>query len=130
MEGELPWIKNRPLRIIIRWQMLFTLSMVLGCCLLAGFHGAISALLGGLVNVMSSAAFAVVVSKHKGFTASCVLRTALRAEAIKIIIIVLFLWLILAKYKEVDMLIFIGTFTVAVMINGMALLISEDAKTI
>lgn len=126
----MPWIKNRPLRIIIRWQSLFTLAMVLGCSLLVSYNGAMSALLGGLVSIISTSAFALIVSRYRGGSASGALRIALRAEAVKITMIVLLLWQVLTHYEGVNMVVFIGTFAVAVIINSMALLISEDAKTI
>ena len=126
----MPWIKNRPLRIIIRWQVMFTLVVGLGCGFLVNHHGAISALLGGFISVLSSSAYAVIVSRHKGSSASDTLRTALRAESVKIIIIVLLLWQVLTQYENINIIVFIGTFAVAVIINSMALLVSEDAKTI
>ncbi len=126
----MPWIKNRPLRIIIRWQSLFTLIAALGCYIWVDSHSAISALLGGFISVASSSAFALIVSLHKGKSASGTLRTALRAEAVKIIVIVISLWQVLTQFENINLIVFIGTFTAAVVINSMALLISEDAKTI
>jgi len=125
-----PWIKNRPLRIIIRWQLLFTLIAALGCYIWVDSHSAISALLGGFISVASSSAFALIVSLHKGKSASGTLRTALRAEAVKIIVIVISLWQVLTQFENINLIVFIGTFTATVIINSMALLISEDAKTI
>lgn len=126
----MPWVKNRPLRIIIRAQLLFTLIAALWCGYLFGQHGAASALLGGMISVASSSAFAIVISRHKGCSASGTLRTALRAEAVKIIVAVILLWQVLTQYENVNMVIFIGAFAVAVIINSAALLVSEDAKTI
>lgn len=126
----MPWIKNRPLRIIIRWQSLFTLITALCCYIWVDSHGAISALLGGFISVASSSAFALIVSLHKGKSASGTLRTALRAEAVKIIVIVISLWQVLTQFEDINLIVFIGTFTATVIINSMALLISEDAKTI
>ncbi len=126
----MPWIKNRPLRIIIRWQLLFTLIAALGCSIWMDDHGAISALLGGFISVASSSAFALIVSLHKGSSASGTLRTALRAEAVKIVVIVILLWQVLTQFENINLIVFIGTFAVAVIINSMALLISEDAKTV
>ena len=126
----MPWIKSRPLRIIIRWQLLFTVITALGCGVLMGSHGAVSALLGGFISIASSSAFALIVSLHKGSGASGVLRTALRAEAVKIIVIVISLWLVLTQFEDINLVIFIATFAATVIINSMALLISEDAKII
>lgn len=126
----MPWLQNRPLRVVIQWQILLSIIAAFTFGLLVGLHGAVSALLGGFVSVTSSFAFAIIVSRHKGFTAGGTLRTALRAEAIKILVIVLLLWLVLATYEAVNMPVFIGTFVIAVIINSMALLVSEKAKAV
>ena len=126
----MPWMQNKPLLTVIRWQMLFTLLAALASGLFIDLHGAISALLGGFVCVASSFAFAVIVSRHKGFSAGGTLRTALRAEAVKIVVTVVLLWLVLVTYKEVNTLVFIGTFVIAVIVNSMALLVSDKAEAI
>ena len=126
----MPWIKNRPLRIIIRWQSLFTLIVVLICLIWIDARSAVSALLGGLISVTSTSTFALIVSLHKGKSTGDVLRTALRAESVKIIIIVISLWQVLTQFENINLIAFIGTFAATVIINSMALLISEDAKTI
>lgn len=126
----MPWIQNKPLLTVIRWQMLFTIIATLASGLLIDLHGAISALLGGFVSVTSSFAFAVIVSRHKGYSASGTLRTALRAEAVKILVTVMLLWLVLVTYKDVNTLVFIGAFAIAVIVNSMALLVSDKAEAI
>jgi ATP synthase protein I len=110
--------------------MLFTIIAALASGLLIDLHGAISALLGGTVSVTSSFAFAVIVSRHKGYSASGTLRTALRAEAVKILVTVMLLWLVLVTYKDVNTLVFIGTFVIGVIVNSMALLVSDKAEAI
>ena len=48
--GELPHtFRNRPLRLVLRLQFLVTLGIAVGAGLWLGAHGAISALLGGMV---------------------------------------------------------------------------------
>ena len=36
----MPLIRNEPVRIVMRWQLIVTMVMVLGLGLLWGFHGA------------------------------------------------------------------------------------------
>jgi len=91
-------------------------------------QGAISALLGGLVSVISSAAFAIIISRHKGYTAGETIRTALRAESVKIILTVSLLWLVFKFYENVNAPVFIGTFILAVLVYSFALLIADDTK--
>lgn len=123
------WIVNRPLRIVIWWQIIFVSvsALVLGFAI--DFHAAISALLGGSVSIASAIGFAIMVSMHKGYTASSTIRTALRAEAVKIIITVIFLWLVFTVYKEMNAFVFIGMFVVTVLVNSMALLVSDNKQS-
>lgn len=91
-------------------------------------HGAISAMLGGIISVTSSAAFAIIVSNNRGYVASDTIRLALRAEAIKIVLIVSLLWMVFNFYANVNAFIFIGTFILIVLIQSIALLVADDKK--
>ncbi len=123
------WIQNRPLRIILCWQLLIAAVIAIALGLLFDLQSAISAMLGGMVSIVSSAAFAVIVSRHRGYTAGGTLRTALRAEAVKIILIVIMLWSVLKLYADVNAFAFIGTFTLTVIVYSLALFISDNTKT-
>jgi len=124
----MPWIGNRPVRIVMRWQLIATLAMVLILGLIWGFHGAASALLGGFVSIVSAAAFAAVISRYRGSTAGGVLVTAIKAETVKIVLMISLLWLVMTLYKDVVAIGFIGTFVLTVLIFGMALFVKDDAK--
>ncbi len=124
----MPWIGNKPVRIVMRWQLIATLAMVLILGLIWGFHGAASALLGGIVSIVSAAAFAVIISRDRDSTAGGVLITAIKAEAVKIIVMITLLWLVMTLYKDVVAVGFIGTFALTVLIFGMALFVTDDAK--
>lgn len=122
------WIRNRSLHIVIRWQLLFTIVMMLVFGWLLGLHGAVSGFLGGMVSVVSSTAYAFIISSHKGYTAGSTIRTALRAEAVKIIVIITSLWATFSVYEEVIPIVFIGVFIMAVIIFSMALFVASDSK--
>jgi ATP synthase protein I len=122
------WIENRPLRIILRWQLLVTVVIAMALGMLFDLQSSVSALLGGTVSFMSSAAFALIVSRHKGYTASGTLRTALRAEAVKIFLIIMLLWLVFRFYEDVNAFAFIGTFVITVIVHSMALFVSDHTK--
>ena len=126
----MPWIRNKPVRIVMRWQLIVTVAMMVALGLLRGFHGAASALLGGLVSIVSAGAFSAIISGYQGSTASGVLITALKAEAVKIVVIVTLLWLVLTLYKDVVAAGFIGTFALTVVIFGLALFVTDDAKAV
>jgi ATP synthase protein I len=112
----------------MRWQLIVTVAMVLTLGLLWGFHGAASALLGGVVSIISAAAFSAIISRYQGDTAGGVLVTALKAEAVKIIVMVILLWLVLTLYKDVVAVGFIGTFALTVLIFGMALFVTDEPR--
>lgn len=114
----------------MRWQLVVTSAMVVVLGLLWGLHGAASALLGGVVSIVSAAAFSAIISRYKGSTAGGVLITALKAEAVKIIVMVTLLWLVLTLYKNVVAVGFIGTFALTVLIFGLALFVTDDAKPV
>ena len=116
------------MRIVMRWQLIATLAMVLILGLIWGFHGAASALLGGFVSIVSAAAFAAVISRNRGSTAGGVLVTAIKAETVKIVLMISLLWLVMTLYKDVVAVGFIGTFVLTVIIFGMALFVTDDAK--
>lgn len=119
---------NRPLRIVMRWQFIATLAMMLVLGLISGLHGAMSALLGGVISMISAAAFAAIISRYRGSTAGGVLITAIKAEAAKVVVMVTLLWLVMTFYKDVVAVGFIGTFVLTVIIFGMALFVTDDTK--
>lgn len=122
------WIKNRPLKIVLRVQLLITLVVAVAVGVFLGIQSAISAALGGGVSVISSAAYAIIVSHHKGYTAGETVRTALRAESVKIILTVSLLWVVFKFYENLNASAFIGTFILTVLAYSMALLVSDDTK--
>jgi len=122
------WIKNRPLNIVLRLQLFVTLVAAFVAWFFLSVHGAVSAVFGGAVSVIPSAAFAIIVSRHKGFTAEGTIRTALRAEAVKIILTVGLLWIVFKNYEDVNAFAFIGTFVLNVLVYSMALFVSDDTK--
>ena len=124
------WIQSKPVRTIMRWQLIVTVVMVMILAPLWGFHGALSAFLGGAVSIVAAAAFATIVSRYHGVTISGALGTALRAEAVKIMTMIALLWLVLTLYKDVVAVGFIGTFTITVLVFGMALFVRDDTRVV
>nr|MBA3757076.1 ATP synthase subunit I [Nitrosomonas sp.] len=76
-----------------------------------------------------STAFAVIISQHEGYTASGAIRTAVKAEIIKICLIVILLWVALKSYEGINALIFIGTFILTTLVHSMALFVSDNIKS-
>lgn len=119
------WITVKPLLIVLRWQLVVTIVVAISLALLLDLQSAISAFLGGMVSIVSSAAFALIVSRHKGYTAGGTIRTALRAEAVKIFLTIALLWTVFKLYDNVNAFAFIGTFILTVIMHSLALFVSD-----
>lgn len=116
---------GKPIRTVLRWQLLATAVLTLFAGAWAGAQWALSAGLGGAVSIFSGLASAVVASMGKTGSAGRVVVAALTAEAVKIGMIVLLLWLVLANYDGVVVPAFIGSFLVTVLIFAMAFFVRE-----
>jgi len=127
-DKNMSWIKNRPLRIILCIQLLVTVVLASVLWIYIDVQSALSAVFGGMVSFISSAVYALMISRHKGYTAGGAIRTALRAEAVKIVLIVVLLWMVFAFYDAVNPVVFIAAFILTVIVYSMALFISDSAK--
>jgi ATP synthase protein I len=96
---------------------------------IAGFlwgpHGALSALLGGLVNLTAGAVFGLVATHSRKRTVGEAMTALMRAEAGKVALIVVQLWVVLAYYKLIMLAPFFGTFFVTVICFSMAIFVRE-----
>ena len=119
-------IPSKPLRVVLRWQVYASVVMALAAGLWTGPHGALSAALGGLVSFAAGLVFAMMVSGRTVESAGAVLRTLLRAEAGKITLIVLLLWLVLTTYQEVVAPAFFAAFVISVAVSQLAILVRES----
>lgn len=115
----------KPIRTVLGWQLLATVALTLVGGVWAGAHGALSAALGGAVSMGSGLASAAVASLGKAQSAGAVVLAALRAEAVKIGLIVVLLWLVLTTYREVVVGAFLGSFAVTAVIFAMAFFVRE-----
>jgi len=116
---------SKPIRTVLRWQLIATLAMTLVAAVVAGVHGALSAVLGGAVSVCAGLVSGAVASAGKAESAGGVLVGALRAEGIKIGIIVILLWLVLATYRDVVTLAFLGTFMLTALVFSVAFVVRD-----
>jgi ATP synthase protein I len=120
-----PWSLAKPIRTVLRWQFIATVVLTLSAGLLAGAHGALSAALGGAVSICAGWASGVVAARGKAQSAGEVLIGALRAEAVKIGLIVVLLWLVMATYGEVVVPVFFGAFLVTILTFAMAFFVRD-----
>lgn len=78
-----------------------------------------------MINVTAGLVYAMMVSSRKVKSAGETLRTLVRAEASKIALIVLQLWLVLTTYHDVVASVFFAAFVIVVLVFPLALLIRE-----
>jgi ATP synthase protein I len=120
-----PRLLSKPMRTVLRWQLIATVALTLLAGVAAGVHGALSAALGGAVSLGAGGAAAVVASMGRAQSAGGVLIGALRAEAVKIGLIVILLWLVLEAYDELVVLAFFGSFFATILIFAMAFFVRD-----
>ena len=100
-------------------------AMAIAAALLAGAQTAASAAAGGLVSVVAGLASAFVASRSDAKSAGGILFGALRAEAVKLGIAVLLLWLVLANCAEAVVGVFVAAFIVTMLIFAMAFFVRD-----
>jgi ATP synthase protein I len=120
-----PRALRRPIRTVLRWQLLATAALTLVAGLVAGVHGALSAALGGAVSMCAGGVSAVVASLGNTRSAAGSVVSALRAEGVKIALIVGLLWLVLSSYADVVAPAFFGSFIATILIFSMAFFVRE-----
>lgn len=107
------------------WQVVATLGIALIAGVWAGGHGALSAMLGGVINVSAGVVYAFVLALAPGKTAGATVVALFRAEAAKILAIIGQLWLVLATYGEVVLPALLAAFIVTVLLFRVALLVRD-----
>ena len=121
-----PRILGRPIRTVLRWQLVATIALTLMAGLLAGAHGAFSAAAGGLVSFIAGLASAVVASRGAAKSAGGMLAGALTAEATKLGLAAFLLWLVLANYEQAVVAAFLVSFVATMLIFSMAFFVRDD----
>jgi ATP synthase protein I len=112
------WRKFRP---VIGLQLLATIIIASIGAWFAGPHGAISSALGGMISIVAGLVFALLTARNKVRSAGEVLLVAFKAEAAKLFLAILLLWLVLTVYHEVVIVGLIGSFVASILIFSMAL---------
>jgi ATP synthase protein I len=121
----------RPFRTVLLWQVVATAILALVAAVPWGMDGAMSAAFGGGINVAAGGAYAWIVSRRKAGSAGEALRTMFRAEAVKVLLIVMMLWLAMARYRSIVHAAFLGSFVLTVVIFTAAIAVRDgnEGKT-
>ena len=102
-----------------------SVALALLGALFAGGHGAASAAAGGLISITAGLVAAMVASMGNAKSAGGVVLSALRAEAVKIGLAMLLLWLVLVTYSQAVVGALIAAFVVTLVIFAMAFFVRE-----
>lgn len=116
---------SKPVRTVLGWQALATALMTLAAAAFMGMHAALSAAAGGSISIVAGLVAAFVAARGGGKSAGGVLVGALRAEGVKIGLVVLLLWLVLANYADAVAIVLVGSFVVTMLIFAMAFFVRE-----
>lgn len=115
-----------PIRTVLRWQLIATGVLALVAGLVWGFHGALSAVLGGAVNVVAGGVYGWRVSRGEARTAGEAVATLFRAWGMKVLLIVLQLLLVMQFYKDIVHAAFLAAFVVTVAVFSAAITVRDD----
>ncbi len=116
---------RRPIRTVLMWQVAATAMAALVAGLVADMPSALSAAAGGGVSILAGLASAFVASLSSAKSAGGVLAGALRAEAVKLGLALLLLWLVLANYEQTVVGVLLGAFVATMLIFSMAFFVRE-----
>lgn len=123
-------LKTQPIRTVLRWQLIATAAIAVIAGVWAGQQGMISAVLGGVVNVVAGAVYALMLGLGQRARsvpdAGSMLIAMLRAEAAKILVIVGGLWIVLSAYKDVVPVAFFTAFVITVIVFSMAFFVRDQ----
>ncbi len=121
----MPFALSQPIRTVLRWQLLATALAIVMLGFLTGRHGAISAALGGAISITAGLAAAwFALRKPSGDPATAV-TSALVAEGLKVLLIVVGLAAVFILYKSVVAAGFIATFAITTVLFSMAFFVRE-----
>lgn len=118
----------RPFRIVLRWQLIATAVLTLVSAIPWGGDGALSAALGGAVNIVAGGVYGWRVTRGEARTAGETLVTMFRAWGIKVLLIVVQMVLVLSLYGDIVHAAFFAAFVVTVAVFAAAVAVSEPGE--
>ena len=116
---------GRQISKALKVQVVVTLLIALVFGGIGGIHWGVSALLGGLISVLSGVTYGVLLTRVGKGSAENALLGMMRAESAKLLVILLLLWVVFASYEKVFGAGFIGTFIVTTLIFSLAVFIRD-----
>ena len=125
----IPPLKTKPFRTVLKWQVIATAAVATVAGALSGGNGAISAMLGGVINVAAGLVYGWLLGWGLGAKAvpdaGSALGAMFRAEGGKVLVIVGGLWLALSTYQDVVLGAFFTAFVITVVVFSLAFFVRE-----
>ncbi len=115
----------RPIRIVLSWQLIATVALTVLSALLWGPDGALSAALGGAINIVAGWVYGWRVSAREAHTAGETLALLFRAWGLKVLLIIAGLVMVLSLYKDIVHVAFFITFALTVGLFAAAIAVGE-----
>lgn len=107
---------------MLKIQVIATAAVSVVALVLSGLHGGLSAVLGGASVVVGAYAASMIARRSKNNNeASAVLINLLKAEAVKILVIIVVLFITFAVYKQLVPFALIAGLAAAALFSGAAL---------
>ena len=111
--------------MVLRWQLIATAALTLLAAIPWGFDGAVSAALGGGINVVAGWVYGWRVAQVNTHSAGETLRTLFRAWAYKLVVIVGLLGVVLTQYRGVVHAAFFLAFVITVGVFSAAIAVAD-----
>lgn len=119
---------NKVFSEMLRWQLSATAVVAVIALLISGLHAGISAVAGGLSVVIGAFVASKIAQRHKK-DASAILINLLKAEAVKILVIVVVLFITFKVYKQLVPFALIVGLAAAALFSGAAISkLNDDAQ--
>ena len=111
---------NKVFKKMLQWQLIATLIVAVMAGIISGAHAGLSALGGGM-SVVVAAYFASKIAQRSSKEAATVLVNLLKAEAVKIVIIVVLLFIAFKVYKQLVPFALIAGLAASALFSGAAM---------
>jgi len=117
---------SKPIRKVLVWQVVVTMAIAVVAAFLAGAQGAVSAVAGGMISLIAGVVSALVASSKAARSAGGILVVALKAEAVKLGLALILLWLVLTNYDDAVSGALLVSFVATMLVFSMALFVRDE----
>ena len=111
-----PPLSSAPVRVVLKWQASATIALALLCAMWVGFHGGLSAFLGGIINASAVLVYWFVANAGIKTTRGSGLWPLLRAEIVKLVMVGVQIALVFKTYAALVVPAFFVTFLVTLLL--------------